>query len=482
MSSPELPPPSSPVTEQTSQIEQEVFSPTAIAKSEGFFAQIKDWWRKRKVPPRWRLTMVAVMAFALALALDFALAPLTPINRPLLTGNFWPEERVDRAPTVVRVEDLAEQLIDENTPLLGRPLTRTERELIKVRLGLPADFRGGFVSGPEVPMIILHDTAGILGREELENRPSYGSTPLGDGIAVYLPREGDAIFTRRVLFTPHRPTATAYERGFDFGSERQRNQALLQVWQRADGPTREKALATVIGQLDEPPPDLARRAQLWFTLGDRRFRQEFARSPRSLDGGKSTAIWTVGALCQNVLGQEDSSSYSPELRQACGALNPQLQASQARLATSFNVELVQKEGSDCFTSTAAVQAYNRIADPAHRISSGRMVPLASYSRAAYTDIQYAGLVNVYLQGAIGAGRFPQLVTHYWLDQGNGKAIGSHCDPRGLDINRLYREIAFALGHAPDTAYGPVPQYGLDPAAGDNVWWADEIMAGPPPSF
>jgi hypothetical protein len=337
-------------------------------------------------------------------------------------------------------------------------------------------------------MIILHDTAGELSREELENRPTHRRTPLGDGIAAYVPREGDVIFTRSVFFTPYRPTATAYERAFDLGAERERNEAMVQVWKNADGTTRQKALQTVISQLDDPPPDLTNRANLWFTLGDQSFAREFARSPRRLDGGKSTAIWAIAALCEQVFAAQENGSGTTNginngptaLFQACAAVYPQLQTAHQRLASSVNVELVQKEGSDCFTSTAAVQAYNRIADPSHRIVGGRVDPLATYSRPAYTDSQYAGLVKIYLQAAITAGRFPQIVTHYWLDQGNGQAIGSHCDPRGLDINRLYREIALALDHPGDSLYGPLPKYGLDPAAGDNVWWSEDIMGGPPP--
>jgi hypothetical protein len=42
---------------------------------------------------------------------------------------------------------------------------------------------------------------------------------LGDGITAYVPREGEAIITRPAFFTPDRPTATAYEKGFDVMDE-----------------------------------------------------------------------------------------------------------------------------------------------------------------------------------------------------------------------------------------------------------------------
>ena len=380
-------------------------------------------------------------------------------------------------------------LIDPNAPPLGRRLTIKERQKILALLGQPPDFVGGFVPGPENPLMILHDTAGELSREELESRPKYTETPLGDGIAAYVPRQGSLIFTRTVLFTPYRPTATAYERAFDFGSERQRDQGLRQVWQAANPQARQQAIQTVVSRLDDPPKDLGNRAAIWFKLGsDQAFRREFARNPRALDGGKTTAIWAIAELCNAALSSPEqlaqaaaSPNGQPQLQQACGKVNPQLQTSQQRLASSWNIELVQKEGSDCFISDAEVQAYNRIADDAHKIAKGRAVPLESYDRQAYTDSQYEALVQLYLWGAIYAGRYPEIVTHYWLDQGNGNVIGTHCDPRGLNIDRLYREISFVLGHPSDTQYGDRPQYGRNPEQGDNVWWSDTIMGGPAPT-
>jgi hypothetical protein len=337
--------------------------------------------------------------------------------------------------------------------------------------------------------MILHDTAGELSREELENRPKYTETPLGDGIAAYVPREGPLIFTRTVLFTPYRPTATAYERALDFAPEDERDQTLRQVWQASNPTYRQQAIQTVVSRLDNPPKDLANRAALWFKMGSNQaFMRQYARNPKALDGGKTTAIWAIAGLCNAVvsdpaqLAQAAASPTSQStLQQACGKVYPQLQAAQQRLASSWNIELVQKEGSDCFVSDAEVQAYNRIADDAHKIAKGRAVPLQTGDRQAYTDSQYQALVELYLWGAIYAGRYPEIVTHYWLDQGNGKVIGTHCDPRGLHIDRLYREIADVLGHASDTLYGASPKYGRNPAQGDNVWWSETIMGGSAPT-
>jgi hypothetical protein len=367
-------------------------------------------------------------------------------------------------------------------------LTIRERQKILALLGQPPDFVGGFVPGPENPLMILHDTAGELSREELENRPKYTETPLGDGIAAYVPREGPLIFTRTVLFTPYRPTAAAYEKALDFATETERDRILRQVWQGSNPSFRQEAIQTVVNRLDQPPKNLTNRAALWFKMGSNQaFMREYARNPRALDGGRTTAIWAIAELCQTVLSSPEqlvkaaaSPASQPKLKQACERVNPQLQASQQRLASSMNVELVQKEGSDCFVSDAEVQAYNRIADDAHKIAKDRAVPLETYDRPAYTNSQYEGLVQLYLWGAIYAGRYPEIVTHYWLDQGNGKVIGTHCDPRGLDLSRLYREIALILGHPRETQYGASPQYGRSPAQGDNVWWSETIMGGPAP--
>jgi hypothetical protein len=221
---------------------------------------------------------------------------------------------------------------------------------------------------------------------------------------------------------------------------------------------------------------------------NRAFLRAYARNPRALDGGRTTAIWAIAELCQTVLNNpaqlpQTSAAAADDapLRSACQQVNPQLQASQQRLASSMNIELVQTEGSDCFVNDADVQAYNRIADRAYRIAAGRAVPLETYDRPAYTDNQYEGLTQLYLWGAISAGRFPEIVTHFWLDQGQGQVIGTHCDPRGLNLHRLYRNIALVLGHPSQTLYGAPPQYGQNPAQGDNVWWSDSIMGGAAPT-
>lgn len=378
-------------------------------------------------------------------------------------------------------------LVDDTAPPLGRALSERERTLIALTLGLEQPPPPQLTASSQTPLMILHDTAGELSRADLSNRPRYSHSPLGDGIAAYIPRSGEPIITRPALFTPYRPTATAYERGFDILPESRRNPLLRQAWQGASPRTQEMVTRRLLAALQEKPQGLINRMQLWFKASsDRAFDRYLASHPHQIDGGKTTAIWASSNLCTMVLKDPQStwaSSPSAQLAllKTCRQLEPWIQASRTRLATAFNVELVQKEGSDCFVSDAQVQAYNQIAAPAHRIAQGRAVPLQTGDRPAYTESQYEGLVKLYLLGALTAGRFPQIVTHYWLDQGGGRAIGSHCDPRGLNVGEVYRRLSATLHHDPQSLYGPEPQYGQEPAQGDNIWWSEKIMGGQAPS-
>jgi hypothetical protein len=184
--------------------------------------------------------------------------------------------------------------VDEDGSPVGRLLTEREREKILLILGESPRRKSSFVPGPQPPLMILHDTAGQLSREELLNRRQYTRSPLGDGIAVYVPREGKPIITRPEFFTPYRPTATAYEKGLDFMSESDRNRELRQVWNAASPKARQKAIQQVIASLKERPPDLANRTALWFNAAsDRAFDAYLADHPHQVDGGKTTAIWAI---------------------------------------------------------------------------------------------------------------------------------------------------------------------------------------------
>ncbi len=449
-----------------------------------FLNAISAFWDKLTIPPKHRMVGVASATMFMVIGLDQFLIPHTPLERSLILPYFAPE------PVALQsLPPIPEDYVDPDGNPVGRLLTDKERYKISLILGESPDLKSTFVNGPEPPLMILHDTAGQLSREELENRPRYSDSPLGDGIAVYVPREGDAIVTRSAWFTPFRPTATAYEKGLDFMTEPQRNRSLRQVWQAANDRARQQAISAIVNQQVEKPKNLANRAALWFKTGsDRAFDAYLADHPHQVDGGKTTAIWAMGHLCSQVLGQPTQASQwaaSPStvktLVQSCQAVHPLLQANRTRLAGSFNVELVQMEGSDCFVSSAEIAAFNAIADSAHQLPTTQVIPLQTADRPAYTDNQYEQLARLYLRAALEAGRYPQIVTHYWLDYDNGRKIGSHCDPRGLNLTELYRRIASYLGHSPEFLYGLKPAYGRSPEQGHNVWWSATVMGEEPPS-
>lgn len=446
-------------------------------KFKHFLEQVRKSIDNLTIPPKRRVLGVACGTMFMAVGLDQFFADQTPLARSLFFPDFSGDDNLPEVPSHF------EDTVDEDGSPVGRLLTEKEREKILLILGESPHRKSSFVPGPQPPLMILHDTAGQLSREELLNRRPYTHSPLGDGIAVYVPREGKPIITRPEFFTPYRPTATAYEKGLDFMSESDRNRELRQVWNAASPKARQKAVQQVIIRLKERPQDLANRTALWFNAAsDSAFDAYLADHPHQVDGGKTTAIWAIAGLCSQVLSQEQQAKQwaaSPQtvkpLIQACRRVNPLLQANRTRLASSVNVEIVQMEGSDCFVNDAEVNAFNAIADDANKLSSGRAIPLETPSRPAYTENQYESLARLYLKIALEAGRFPQIVTHYWLDQGNGQIIGTHCDPRGLKVTEVYQRIGRYLNHPEGMLYGLKPSYGRSPEKGHNVWWADRIM-------
>jgi hypothetical protein len=448
-----------------------------------FFSQVCSTIDNLTIPPKRRILGVACGTMFMAVGLEQVFSDQTPFSQSVFLPDFSEKENLPA--DSIHFEDT----VDEDGSPVGRLLTEKERQKILWVLRESSNDITGFVPGPQLPVMILHDTAGQLSREELLNRRQYTRSPLGDGIAVYVPRVGEPIITRPEFFTPYRPTATAYEKGLDFMSEGDRNQVLRTVWNAASPKARQQAVQQVISSLKEHPKDLANRVALWFTAAsDRAFDTYLAAHPHQIDGGKTTAIWAIAKLCSQVLSQEDqaeqwsaSAQTLTALLNGCHRVNPLLQDSRTRLASSVNVEIVQMEGSDCFVNDADVNAYNAIAADAHKLQHNRAIPLETPFRLAYTDDQYESLAKLYLKIALAAGRFPQIVTHYWLDQGNGQIIGTHCDPRGLKVTEVYDRIGGYLDHPEETIYGLKPQYGLNPEKGDNIWWSDRIMgdAAPP---
>lgn len=444
----------------------------------------KDWHKIRtyldqqRKPSKRRVLGVACGTVFMAVGFDVVF-----LQRSLFKHLLIKEEKP--IPSIPDDPFEFENRVDKDKNPVGRLITRGERERISQILGETPKKPYSIVLG-ELPLVILHDTAGEISNATLHSQKPYSRGPLGDGITAYIPREGELIIMRSSFFTPDRPTATAYEKGFDFMGESQRNRSLRTVWQKLNPKTRQTHLRNAIADLDPSFVKFTNRAALWLSASsDQAFDVWQSQNMRSLDGAKTTAIWAIANLCNRVttdqkiaLNLVQSPKNANQLVQTCQKLNPILQANRTRVGSSVNVELIQKRGSDCFTADIEVKTYNNL-DGAIKIPENRAIPLANYNREAYTDSQYESLKNFYLKSTLAAGRFPQIVTHYWLDQGLGKVIGDHCDPRGLNLTEVYSRISEALDHPTGTTYGIKPQYGQNPQKGDNIWWGEAILGEKP---
>lgn len=441
--------------------------------------KIRDYFNEQRKPPKGRVVGVACGTVFMAMGLDVLFLQGLPIAK--LLGDEG-EETALISPLPARFEDY----VDKDKNPIGRLLTEREREKILAFLGKPSSTPSGFVGG-RPPLFIVHDTAGEIDSATLNARPKYARSPLGDGIAAYIPKVGEPMMTRTAFFTADRPTATAYERAFDKMSEPERNRSLRTVWHTLNLSTRQTHLQNAIAAIDPSFVSFTNRAALWLNASsDSAFDAWQARNMNSLDGAKTTAIWGIGQLCSNVVADPNlanslaqSSTRAQQLLRTCQKVSPVIQEYRTRVATSVNVELVLKRGSDCFTTDTQVRTYNGL-NGAIKIPENRAIPLIDGMGEVYTASQYEALTTLYLQAALHSGRFPEIVTHYWLDQGLKKVIGDHCDPRGLNLTEVYTRISEALSHPEGTIYGLNPQYGQNPQQGDNVWWAESIVGAKPP--
>jgi hypothetical protein len=365
---------------------------------------------------------------------------------------------------------------------VGQPVTTTERQLISQILGYDSvpNYSTQF---HDLPLFILHDTAGELSAETLNAKKIQAKGPFGDGIAVYILRDGHSIIKRPRFFTPYRPTASAYEKALDILPENTRNHKARQVWSFLHPNAQKIALNELVSNIPDVNTDiLLKRATLWLNSPSER---AFARY-KSVDGGKTTGLWTVGYICDMVVNNPantvnliKAAEFAPQLQQVCAQLHSALSQSRARVASGVNIELNQQRGSDCWVNNAEVRRYNAVVPKSSIIPENRVVTLQTLERPAYTDSQYQYLAYFYLWAALQAGYYPQITTHFWLDQGKVGKIGDHCDPRGINLTYLYQQISELLDHPWGTLYGIEPKYGLSPDQGDNVWWAESVLGAFP---
>jgi hypothetical protein len=364
---------------------------------------------------------------------------------------------------------------------VGRSLSEEDRYAIAQFLGQAPTVSA--VKLAQTPKFILHDTSGELSDAGVQGKIQQARGPMGNGIAAYVSRNGKVAIARSIFFNQRRPTATVYEKGADILPESVRNREARRVWQATATSLRQIALKDAVAGLNLDESMLMKRATIWLNSPS-----EQAFEALKLDGGKTTGLWTVAQICDRVVADEKNiarMASSPKaektLKSVCQKVYPVLSENRNRVATSVHVELIQKRGSECYTTDAQVRSYNQNVSDSAKIQTNSIIPLQTWEREAYTSEQYEQLTRLYLQSAAQAGQYPEITTHYWLDQGKFGKIGTHCDPRGIDLMRLYQEISFAMGHPSQTLYGIKPQYGLHPEKGDNVWWSEAILSEPPPT-
>lgn len=398
-------------------------------------------------------------------------ANIIPHNKPVASSKLALES--DREPSNSKV---------------GRPLSEEERQHIIQILGQQS-WATSIPTFEQIPKFILHDTSGDLSDAGIQSLAGKARGPLGNGIAAYVARSGKVTIARPIFFNQRRPTATVYEKSVDILSESIRNQEARRVWQATATPSRQAALKNAVVGLQIDETSLMQRAIAWLNSpSEQAFETLKARSSTNLDGGKTTGLWTIAQICdrvlmdsKNVANIASSSPTEKTLKSACQRINPVLSENRKRVASSTHVEIIQNRGSECYTSDAQVKAYNATVPDNSKIQGDSIIPLQTWERPAYTDQQYGQIASLYLQAVLQANQFPQITTHYWVDRGEFGNIGTHCDPRGFDLMRLYQTISLALGHPSDTLYGIEPRYGLHPEKGDNVWWVDAVFGELPPS-
>jgi hypothetical protein len=435
------------------------------------------------------LKKIAVISVLIALILSvigfFVLGRTTSTSTP--TSTLPVPTKSDRAETLVSTSTKDREPPQPSNSKVGRPLSDEERRAIAAILG-ETSINNRAIAFEQTPKLILHDTSGELSDSTIEEKKQSAIGPLGNGINAYVTRAGKVILSR-AFYDPRRPTATVYEKSADILTESQRDVEARRVWQTAAASVKQTALQNAVAGLNLNEAALMERATTWLNApSDSAFKALEARSSTSLDGGKTTGLWATAQVCDRVVADKhnaislaSSPASSKTLKAACQKLHPLFQEKRKRVASSVHVEILQMRGSECYTTDAQVQNYNaNVADGLH-IAGDSLVPLQTWEHPAYTDAQYEKVALIYLFAALQANRYPEITTHFWVDQGKVGKIGTHCDPRGLNLTRLYQLISSALGHPPDTLYGIQPQYGLHPEKGDNVWWSEAILSELPPS-
>jgi Domain of unknown function (DUF4157) len=336
----------------------------------------------------------------------------------------------------VHLPEVSQETWRQLTSHVGRTLEATERQRIAQLTN--AQPPASPLALPQGPHFVLHDTAAHVEAGGLKSLAAKARGPLGEeGTAAYIPEAGPAV-SAYGLYEGRRAASTQFERANDLMSKSKREAGYREIWRNAGAAARSSALDRALDGLQLSP-------------SERTSERTNAEHQLSASTGevRTTASWAADEICrQSGAGGATAPTASP-LTKACAAMAAVFQARRDRTASTVNVEIVQDEGSDC-RATGHVKALK-----------------------PYTTNQYELVRDVYLKAALAAGRYPDITTHWIIDNQTG-----HCDPRCFDVHRLYSLIAAAMGHNPASEYGITPVYGTAPPA--NVWWQNTACGGPPP--
>ncbi|MFN3200154.1 MAG: hypothetical protein ACE366_17280 [Bradymonadia bacterium] len=299
------------------------------------------------------------------------------------------------------------------------------------------------------PRFVLHDTAGISSDSYYERLVAEGRGPLGHGPGVFIHRDGETFVTRPEIFSPRRPPSSYHERGTDILSNDEIAQVSRVVWSFTYPDAQSTALEHALDGLG-------------LTAEEIESETEKALKELTATEGRiyTTSAWTIEHLCTLAEMELDGMGtgvdavifpgHKDEVSEACKKAMPYLEARNDRIGRALNIELIQSLGSDCFN---------------------RDEPVAL---EGYTDEQYKGAAQRYLQASLKAGYLPEVTTHFWDD----RAFWGHCDPRCFDLDRFYGLIAEALGHPDGAQYGIAAKYGTRYGR-HTIWW-NEAVCGPTP--
>ena len=326
------------------------------------------------------------------------------------------------------------------------------------------------------PRFVLHDTAGRpccpclsaaadnaaeLERKEkthLAELTKIGGTPVGEGPAAYVTGKGTPIIAHPHFFEADRPTATEYERGNDLMAKKKRETSMQTVWQLSDSKEQTAAIASYLSRF----PSLTRKDVADETAKATKNLDPTQSAPNN-DPGKAvvltTAAGAVSIICEDVAAAKSAKGIAApgkekDLEAACASLATLFAARKERIVGSTNVEISAEQGSDC--------------------GAGKNIkPFSGYPAATYD-----ALAKLYLLAAAESGQFPEITTHFFLDRSPITADMNRCDPRCLDLARLYATIATLLAHPKGTTYGidvtPGTKWGTS-----TIWWHDPACGAKP---